>query len=142
MSVSRPSRIHESSSQAATVQALSKTLTYLYKKASKMSIELLVNLYLSKPPSPLPTSLPHLPNATTINPYRPEVAQLVRDVVSSLSSSTNTSDAGLAGTKGLAVVACGPEGIVLEARNAIASLGINKRVKIGGVDFHGECYAL
>jgi len=43
---------------------------------------------------------------------------------------------------GLAIIACGPEGIVLEARNAVAGLGIQERVKLGGVDFHGECYAL
>lgn len=43
---------------------------------------------------------------------------------------------------GMAVVACGPEGIVTESQNAVASLGIGERVRCGGVAFHGECYTL
>jgi ferric-chelate reductase len=40
------------------------------------------------------------------------------------------------------VVACGPEGIVMEAKNAVAGLGVVERVNCGGVGFHGECYNL
>lgn len=40
------------------------------------------------------------------------------------------------------MIACGPEGIVAECRNAVSGLGVGERVRVGGVGFHGECYAI
>lgn len=41
-----------------------------------------------------------------------------------------------------AVIACGPEGLVQESRNAVASLSLHDKMKMGSVEFHGECYAI
>lgn len=76
----------------------------------------------------------------TVTALRPDVAQLVND---SLSIPSDEVESGVTSTRGgLAVIACGPEGLVGEARNAVATLGVGERVRCGGVAFHGECYAL
>lgn len=80
-----------------------------------------------------------------MQPYRPTVAQLVREHLPP-PSLRELEDGGeprnCCGHAGLAVVACGPEGIVSEARNAVARLGVGERVRCGGVAFHGEAYSL
>lgn len=119
----------------ATIGALSPTLSYLHETATQLGIELQYNLFLSVPPNPLPPTPNALPPSTTISPYRPEVAQLVREGLPLVRGEGGSSG-------GMAVIACGPEGIVMEARNAVAGLGVMERVKCGGVEFHGECYAL
>lgn len=45
-------------------------------------------------------------------------------------------------TGGLAVVVCGPGGMVGEARNAVAGVRVGKQVRIGGVSFHEEHYSV
>lgn len=112
----------------ATIEALAPTLARLHAIASRSGMELQYNLYLTDPPFPLPSLPSPLPSSTTLSPYRPEVAQLVREALPT--------------SGGLAVVAAGPEGLVMEARNAVASIGIAKRVQAGGVGFHDEVYAL
>lgn len=91
-------------------------------------MELQYNLYLTDPPVPLPPIPAPLPHSTTLSPFRPEVAQLVREALPS--------------SGGLAVVAAGPEGLVMEARNAVASIGISQSAEAGGVGFHDEVYSL
>ncbi len=84
-----------------------------------------------------------LPSTTTLSPYRPEISQLVREAIPiSLAGIEGGSSTDQAGHGGLAVVACGPEGIVMEARNAVAGLSVGQRIACGGVGFHGETYAL
>jgi ferric-chelate reductase len=125
----------------ATVEALAPTLRHLYDLAARHSLDLRYNVYLSSPPNPLPSTPANLPSSTTLSPYRPEVSQLVREALPTPSSTANSESARRC-RGGLAVIACGPEGIVLEAKNAVAGLGIDERVRSGGVEFHGECYAL
>lgn len=43
---------------------------------------------------------------------------------------------------GMAVIACGPEGIVAESGNAVAGLSVKERVRCGGMTFHGEKYSI
>ena len=81
-----------------------------------------------------------LPRSTTVTAFRPDVAQLVND---SLLIPSDEVESGLVTDgSGLAVIACGPEGLVGKTRNAVATLGVGERVRSGGVAFHGECYAL
>ncbi|WVF71615.1 hypothetical protein IAT40_006423 [Kwoniella sp. CBS 6097] len=139
----------------STITALSPTLLYLHKLATRLSVDLTYNLYLSDPPNPLPTvSVPGiLPPSTTLSPFRPEVAQLVREALplttprsivgdDHLVQTVHSDDVGESGSGGLAVIACGPEGIVSEAKNAVACLSVAERIRAGGIGFHGECYAL
>ncbi|OCF60483.1 ferric-chelate reductase [Kwoniella mangroviensis CBS 10435] len=136
----------------STIQAISPTLTYLHDQSNNLGIELQYNLYLSNPPNPLPDVPSTLPATTKLSPYRPEISQLLRQ---SLPIPTSTTDSiqleshmaqdeirggGIGG--GLAVIACGPEGIVTESKNAIANLSVKDRVRSGGIEFHGECYSL
>ncbi|ORY32518.1 putative ferric reductase transmembrane component [Naematelia encephala] len=123
----------------STIDALAPTLHHLHSLATRLSTSLTYNLYLSNPPSPLPAVPSLLPPSTTLSPYRPEVAQLVREALPppTINPQELTGSSG-----GLAVVACGPEGIVMEARNAVAGLSVSDRVRSGGVGFHGETYAL
>ncbi|WWC94063.1 hypothetical protein V866_000901 [Kwoniella sp. B9012] len=136
----------------STIQAISPTLTYLHDQSNHLDIELQYNLYLSNPPNPLPDVPSTLPGTTKLSPYRPEISQLLRE---SLPIPTLTSDSiqleshmAESGSMrkdiggGLAVIACGPEGIVTESKNAIASLSVKDRVRSGGIGFHGECYSL
>ncbi|KIR77298.1 ferric-chelate reductase [Cryptococcus gattii E566] len=147
-----------------TIEALTPSLLHLYTLAQRLHLTLTYNLYLTNPPHPLPSAPSLLPVSTTLSPYRPEVAQLVRESLplpptktggaSSLEQGGQllTDDSvghqlphhgeGRGHAGGLAVVACGPEGIVMEAKNAVAGLGIAERVRCGGVGFHGECYSL
>ncbi|WWC89453.1 uncharacterized protein L201_004377 [Kwoniella dendrophila CBS 6074] len=143
----------------STIQALSPTLLYLHNLAEKLSVSLTYNLYLSNPPNPLPNVPAILPKSTILSPYRPEISQLVRTALLPLSSTrmnnlesaiiqneTSLSEesgsvSGICGN-GLAVIACGPEGIVMETKNAIANLSLKDRITCGGIGFHGECYTL
>lgn len=146
-----------------TIEALAPSLLHLYTLAQRLSLALTYNLYLTNPPHPLPPTPSLLPASTTLSPYRPEVAQLVRESLplpltktqgASLEQGRELLTGGDDGHQvqhhgegrghagGLAVVACGPEGIVMEAKNAVAGLGIAERVRCGGVGFHGECYVL
>ncbi|OWZ60209.1 ferric-chelate reductase [Cryptococcus neoformans c45] len=146
-----------------TIEALAPSLLHLYTLAQRLSLTLTYNLYLTNPPHPLPSTPSLLPASTTLSPYRPEVAQLVRESLplpltktqgASLEQGRELLTGGDDGHQvqhhgegrghagGLAVVACGPEGIVMEAKNAVAGLGIAERVRCGGVGFHGECYVL
>lgn len=113
--------------EPSLVDALAPTLVHLHESAERLAVDLQFSIYLSNPPSPLPQS-DDLPKGTTMAPYRPEVGQLVREA--------------LPRNGGLAVIAAGPEGLVSEARNAVAGLGVAQRVGAGGVAFHDEVYAL
>ncbi|WVQ99275.1 hypothetical protein IAU59_006407 [Kwoniella sp. CBS 9459] len=139
----------------STITALSSTLLYLHNLATRLSVDLTYNLYLSNPPNPLPSCpVGILPSSTTLSPFRPEVAQLVREalptsthssiagVESGMEDVSSREGGGVLGAGGLAVIACGPEGIVSEAKNAVACLSVAERIKVGGIGFHGECYAL
>ncbi|RXK40113.1 hypothetical protein M231_02570 [Tremella mesenterica] len=125
----------------STIHALAPTLSHLRKRAEIIGLRIQYQLYLTDPPSPLPPILDSLRDCSTISPYRPEVAQLVRAAL----PLPNAKDVEAASEKhggGLAVVACGPEGLVMEGKNAVAGLGIGERVACGGVHFHAETYAL
>jgi ferric-chelate reductase len=104
------------------------------------------NLYLTNPPFPLPSCPSILPESSTLSPYRPEVVQLVRQALPTgdFGGLGVESDKALESTPGggLAVVAAGPEGLVMEARNAVASISVTARVAAGGIGFHDEVYAL
>ncbi|WWC70327.1 uncharacterized protein I206_104277 [Kwoniella pini CBS 10737] len=133
----------------STIQALSPTLMHLHNLSKRLSLSLTYHLYLSDPPHPLPTLPQSLPFSTTLSPYRPEVSQLVRAALPLPLSPSNPESGIISPTEcdvsaggGLAVVACGPEGIVMETKNAIANLGLNEKIKCGGIGFHGECYTL
>ncbi|WVO16320.1 hypothetical protein L204_103995 [Cryptococcus depauperatus] len=147
--------------EISAIEALAPTLSHLYTLSQKLCLSLTYNLYLSDPPHPLPPSPTLLPATTTLSPYRPEVAQLVREALPlplalREDSSLEEGEFGLDDSEGhvpyhgfskgygggLAVVACGPEGIVMEAKNAVAGLGITERIQCGGITFHGECYAI
>ena len=123
-----------------TIEALAPTLSHLHGRACAVGVHLSYNLYLSNPPTPLPPPPDSMPDGTTLSPYRPEIAQLVRAALPTAQSDAEGTPSSTGG--GLLVVASGPEGIVLEARNAVACLGVNERVAAGGVGFHGEQYAL
>ncbi|EAL23548.1 hypothetical protein CNBA1950 [Cryptococcus deneoformans B-3501A] len=146
-----------------TIEALAPSLLHLYTLAQRLRLTLTYNLYLTDPPHPLPSTPSLLPASTTLSPYRPEVAQLVRESLplpltkaqetlleqgrelitgDDDGHQTQHHGEGRGHAGGLAVVACGPEGIVMEAKSAVAGLGIAERVRCGGVGFHGECYLL
>ncbi|KAJ9100909.1 hypothetical protein QFC20_005325 [Naganishia adeliensis] len=129
----------------STIESMAPTLAYLAALASTSGFQLIYHLYLTHPPRPLPSGPPpSLPATTTLAPYRPAISQLVREALPPPTfpelEEGRTKTCCTHG--GLAVVACGPEGIVTESRNAVAVLGIGERVRCGGVDFHGECYTL
>lgn len=116
--------------ELSLIEALAPTLVHLYESARQLDLDLSFSLYLSAPPSPLP-QLNGLPKGTAVSPYRPEIKQLVREA---LPPGENHG--------GLAVVAAGPEGLVCEARNAVAGISVRDRVRAGGVGFHDEIYSL
>lgn len=45
-------------------------------------------------------------------------------------------------TKGVHVLACGPEGLVKEVRMAVGALRVRERVGFGGVEFWGEGFGV
>ncbi|WVQ72614.1 hypothetical protein IAR50_002172 [Cryptococcus sp. DSM 104548] len=143
--------------ELSAIEALSPTLLHLHTLSQNLRLELTYNLYLTDPPHPLPPSPAVLPCTTTLSPYRPEVAQLVRESLPLPKPLHDDSYAGLAHEEehlgghggvgrghggGLAVIACGPANLVSEASNSIAGLSISERVRCGGIEYHGECYAL
>jgi hypothetical protein len=73
--------------------------------------------------------------------------QLVLDTTETQPRSSIVSEDELApmktrGRGGLAVIACGPESLVQETRNTVASMSLSDKIKAGGMEFHGECYAI
>jgi ferric-chelate reductase len=141
-----------SSMRLATIESMSATLTYLHTLATTTNaFQLNYHLYLTCPPAPLPFGPPpSLPPTTQLSPYRPSISQLVRESLPPPTfpeleygmDDTVNAPRTCCSLGGMAVVACGPEGIVTESRNAVASLSVGERVRCGGVDFHGECYTL
>lgn len=111
-------------------------MTRLHELALSLETELSYALFLTDPPTTLPPALSLLPSAT-LTPSRPEVAQLVCDALPSAVSLGNDKP-----QRGLAVIAAGPEGLVTEARNAVAGISVAERVRAGGICFHDEVYAL
>lgn len=134
--------IYTSLTITATVEALSSTLSYLHARAKKIRIDLRYDIYLTRQTSSLPDISAILPITTTLSSGRPEISQLVRSTSLSSRPSRDTETGQQDLLEGLAVIACGPEGIIAEAGNAVASLSIKERVKCRGIRFHGECYAL
>ena len=136
--------ISKQADSIATVHALAPTLAHLQRRATASGLQLNYEIFLSNPSSPLPVIPDCLRGFTSMSPYRPEVAQLVREALpcppADGEAPVNPASAGHGG--GLAVIACGPEGLVMEGRNAVASLSIAERVSCGGVEFHGEMYCL
>jgi ferric-chelate reductase len=130
-----------------TIESLAPTLAYLHEQASKLpSLNVTYNLYLTQPPRPLPSGPPSsLPSSTTLQPYRPSISQLVQECLPPPTLPELEDGKGMrtcCSHGGVIVVACGPESIVAESRNAVAGLGIGDRVRAGGVEFFGECYAI
>lgn len=127
----------------STVEALAPRLLHL-RQIAPSSCELAYHFFLTKPVSPTPDTLPSL-NAT-ISPFRPSISQLVRESLpppTMLEIEENGGEPKTCCTHGgMAVVACGPDGIVAESGNAVASLSLSERVRVGGVAFHGERYAI
>jgi ferric-chelate reductase len=130
----------------STIEALAPTLAHLATVATRLDVDMSYNLYLTNPPFPLPSCPSILPESSTLSPYRPEVVQLVRQALPTgdFGGLGVESDKALESTPGggLAVVAAGPEGLVMEARNAVASISVTARVAAGGIGFHDEVYAL
>lgn len=129
-----------------TIEAFAPMLHYLHERAAQSGqIDLSFRLHLTRPPSPLPTSPPALlAPFSTLSPYRPSISQLVQEALPppTIPELEDGKQRTCCTHGGMAVIACGPEGIVAESRNAVATLGLADRVRLGGVDFHGECYAI
>ncbi len=125
---------------------MAPTLSFLHEQVDKLpSLELTYNLYLTQPPRPLPTGVPSMPTGTKLQPYRPDVSQLVQECMPPPTLPELEDGRGMrtcCSNGGVAVIACGPESIVAESRNAVAGLGVGERVRAGGVEFFGECYAI
>ncbi|KAL1413525.1 hypothetical protein Q8F55_001299 [Vanrija albida] len=127
----------------STILALAPTLAHLDNVAKPLGVNLTYSLYITDPPFPLPPVPEILPESTTLSPYRPEVAQLVRAALPGGSEDAETaSEKPPSAHGGLAVVAAGPEGLVMEARNAVAGISVGARVNGGGIGFHAEVYQL
>lgn len=127
----------------STVEALSPRLVHL-RQIAPPSCELIYRFHLTNPTSsPLPT----LPFPSDVSPYRPSISQLVREslpppTILEIEENDGQPTRTCCSHGGLAVIACGPDGIVAESGNAVASLSVKERVRVGGVRFHGERYAI
>ncbi|KIK15846.1 hypothetical protein PISMIDRAFT_16235 [Pisolithus microcarpus 441] len=96
-----------------------------------------------------PEAVPFIPNCN-VKLERPSVYILLRDTVGlSRPPSLESQEAGEEkplvephGGGGVAVCASGPESLVIEARNAVARLGVGDALKLGGVVVHVESFAL
>lgn len=128
--------------RAATIEALAPTMAHLYDLASGLDTEIVYNFYLTDPPTANLPAPAVLPNSTSLSPYRPEVSQLVREALPQPPVTLGTNEKTASHGGGLAVIAAGPEGLVMEARNAVAGLSVAARVRAGGVSFHDEVYCL
>lgn len=114
-------------------------MAHLHDLALGLETDIVYNLFLTDPSAPLPPAPAVLADSTTLAPYRPEVSQLVRDALPTTAVALESDDKAHGG---LAVIAAGPEGLVMEARNAVAGISVAERVRAGGVCFHDEVYAL
>lgn len=117
-------------------------MAHLYELASGLDTEIMYNFFLTDPPSANIRAPAGLPSTTSLSPYRPEVSQLVREALPQPPVTLGSNEKAASHGGGLAVIAAGPEGLVMEARNAVAGLGVASRVRAGGVSFHDEVYCL
>ncbi|KAI6106198.1 iron reductase [Pisolithus croceorrhizus] len=97
-----------------------------------------------------PEAVPFIPNCD-VKLERPSVYTLLRETtglsqppsLESLEAEETKPFAGKShGGGGVAVCASGPESLVIEARNAVARLGVRNALKLGGVVVHVESFAL
>ncbi|ORX36798.1 hypothetical protein BD324DRAFT_627198 [Kockovaella imperatae] len=124
----------------ASVEGLSSTFSYLSERAGRLGIEFSLEIH-ARGSSAVSTDHT-LPANTIIHDTRLNVPDLIRKHVT-IPSRQDVEDGGAeVSSGGLAVIACGPESLVAEARNVISLLSISDRVRAGGVVFHGESYAL
>ena len=90
-----------------------------------------------------PESVPPIPNCE-VRVERPEVRQLLEDLV----SGTDTSEGGEKNAiskyegGGLAVCSAGPESMARQAKNALARLSLRSAGRLGRVGCHTEVYSL
>jgi ferric-chelate reductase len=89
---------------------------------------------------------PSIPN-TTITSTRPDVHQLLTDVISPTSREDDMVDEGRADTGvicqgGVGVCASGPESLTREAGNAVARLALSHGTRVGGITLHTEVFSL
>ena len=121
-----------------SVESLLPTFTYLQNRAKGSGVVLKFNLFVTRSSAP---STEELPSGTQITLARPKIVHLVHQALDADGIDAKERS-GVTPLGPLAVIACGPEALVAETRNAVAGLGISDRVRRGGVEFHGESYAL
>jgi hypothetical protein len=90
---------------------------------------------------------PPIPNAT-VTSTRPDVHELLMDVMSPASREDDLEDESRARTEGVicqggvGVCASGPESLTREAANAVARLGPTHGTRVGGIALHTEVFSL
>ncbi|KAK7032505.1 ferric-chelate reductase Frp1 [Paramarasmius palmivorus] len=105
-----------------------------------------------------PDAVPSIPNMD-VSIYRPEVKESLRQLVTPPSvlyepqgkvldpecgvpASISTKLPWIPLGGGVAVCAAGPEGLVREASNAVASVSLTRGIELGGLDLHTEVYSM
>lgn len=91
-----------------------------------LSPSITLSIVLSRPSSTPPTLGEH----TTLLPLA-SASNLLQDALLNAEP-----------TRGVQVLACGPEGLVKEVRMAVGALGVSERVEFGGVEFWGEGFGV
>ena len=71
---------------------------------------------------------------------RPSITQLARDALQNQGVGYEPDEPLEAGS--MAVIACGPERLVQESRNAVAKLSFHEKIRVGSIAFHGEGYTI
>ena len=102
-----------------------------------LELELVVHLTRSRSAGDaLPLELSEL---ATLAWGRPSISQLTR-ALRNLGAGDDSDETMEAGS--MAVVACGPERLVQESRNAVAKLSFHEKIRVGSIAFHGEGYTI
>ncbi len=119
---------------------MAPTLAYLEEQSKKFpDISLAFNVHLTRQDDVSSELKANLPTNIELQAGRPNVTEIIKSSQHG-TRQLASEDSGVAMSTGLAVIACGPESIVTQSRNAVARLGVADRAKGGGVDFHGEGY--
>ena len=127
--------------------SLAPTMAYLSQRALRLGIDLAFEIYCTVPSQP---PLDDLPSCVTSHLSRPNLSGLVSAQLSPYSITPSVEAPALSAAlsahgklgHGVAVIACGPESLVQEARGIVAGLSLRDKTRSGGVAFHGETYAL
>jgi len=118
---------------------VSPMLLDIANKAQESSLELHIKIYVTCLCDP--EAVPAIPNCD-VTLHKPRVGELIQPLLTSHGDIEGGKIGRIRGGGGLAVVVSGPDSLITETQNAVASVPVSQTRKVGGIAMHTETFSL